>query len=36
LGIFLGGNALRGIAMIQCLADGDRVGARTVRWLAER
>jgi protoporphyrinogen/coproporphyrinogen III oxidase len=34
-GIFLGGNALRGVAMIQCVADADLVADRVVTWLAK-
>lgn len=32
-GVFLGGNALRGVAMIQCIADGDRVCDRVLAHL---
>ncbi|MCC7380445.1 MAG: protoporphyrinogen oxidase [Deltaproteobacteria bacterium] len=35
-GLFLGGNALRGVAMIQCVADADRVAARAADWLARQ
>lgn len=35
-GVFLGGNGLRGVAMIACVADADRVAEKVVRWLAQR